>query len=142
MVASGRAGLWSPTPASADLDAASPRGRRLGTRTLSTRLVEVTFDSVLIDVAGKSHLIVEAAHGAFAAAKDADGFLLPAFAEQRDAPTTGDLDVDVVALNTGQLDLHDVGVIGLLHVSGGCEGSTEEIGQLTERVEIARELGD
>lgn len=52
----------------------------------------------------------------------------------------GDLYVDVVALDAGQLDLHDVGVVGLFHVGDRREGVAEEDGELAERVEVAEQL--
>src|SRR4051812_21424971 len=72
----------APTSRLLHLSAPVPFAGGLGDPHAQHALVEVGGDAVLVDVARQRDLVVEAADGAFAAAQDADAFLLLALSAQ------------------------------------------------------------
>src|SRR5690606_31954047 len=100
---------------SADLDAPRPLALGLRQADREDAVVEAGLDLVLLDAARQGQLVAEPTDGPLTATQHADPLLLLALAPHRQAPA-GDLDVEVVPLDAGHLELDQVRVVGLLHV--------------------------
>lgn len=100
-------------------------------------------DALLVDLAGKEHLVVEAADGPGAPTEDPDALALLALAGDGQA-TPGHLDRQVLELDAGELDLSQVRLLGLLEVGERRErtGPGEQLVPAAQQgVELAPELG-
>src|SRR5581483_5691834 len=124
---------------SANRDTSGALARWFGDPHGEHAVVEVGHDAVVVDVAGQGHLVLEVPEAAFPAAQHADTLLLLAFAPHGEAPA-GDLDVEVLLGHTWQLDVHDVGVVGLLDVGGRAEQPVEQARVLPPQVQVASQL--
>src|SRR5690606_25784226 len=104
-------------------------------------VVEAGLDLVLLDAARQGQLVAEPTDGPLTAAQHADPLLLLALAPHRQAPA-GDLDVEVVALDAGHLELHAVRVARLLPVVHRRDGGRGQVRprERRPRVQPAQEL--